>query len=114
MKSSNPHYVNNCKISIKLLSLIISSFLIGCGGQKDAKQFLPAKFPAVASESAVNVNIASADELEKLPHIGEKIAQRIVEHREKFGSFRKAEHLLLVDGISDAKFREIRNSVKVE
>lgn len=114
IKFSNSHYFSICKISIKLLSLIISSFLLGCSGQKEAKQFLSAETPATISESAININTASVEELEKLPHVGEKIARRIVEHREKFGNFRKVEYLLLVDGISDIKFREFRNRVKVE
>jgi competence protein ComEA len=66
------------------------------------------------SESAINVNNASVQELEKLPHVGEKIARRIIEHREKFGSFRRAEHLLLIDGISDGHYREMRNFVRVK
>ncbi len=62
----------------------------------------------------ININTASLEDLEKLPHIGEKLAQKIVEHREEFGKFRKAEYLILVDGISDRRFREIRSLIKVE
>lgn len=65
--------------------------------------------PAV--ENSININTASADELEKLPAIGEEFARRIIEHREKFGRFRRAEHLLLVKGMSDKKFRRIKNLV---
>ncbi len=86
----------------------------GCTAQKEAKQVLPNQNQIVTSESAINVNTASAGELERLPHIGAKLAQKIVEHRERFGKFRKAEHLLLVEGISDGRFREIRSLVKVE
>lgn len=62
----------------------------------------------------ININTASAAELEKLPHIGAKTAQAIVEYREKFGGFRKPEHLLLIQGISDEKFREVKSLIKVE
>ena len=55
----------------------------------------------------VNINTASTQELEKLPGIGKVMAERIVAHREQFGRFRRAEHLLLVRGISDRKFRAI-------
>jgi competence protein ComEA len=64
--------------------------------------------------SAININTAPAEELSKLPHIGEKTAQEIVLHRQKFGYFRKPEHLMLVRGISDARFREIRNFIKTK
>ncbi len=114
MKSRNHYYFTVCKISIKLLPLIILCFLPGCSGQKEAKQVLLTENQVIVSESAININSASAEELEKLPHIGENLAQKIIEHRERFGKFRKAEYLLLVDGISDGRFREIRSWVKVE
>ena len=114
MNSHKPNYFSGCKISIKLLPLIILGFLLGCGWQKESKQVLLTQNQAVVSESAININTASVDELEKLPHIGDKLARKITEHREKFGRFRKAEHLMLVDGISDNRFRQVRNLIKVE
>lgn len=114
MKSHKSNYFSSCKIFIKLSPLLILCFLPGCGEQKEAKQVLPTGNQIVVSESAVNINTGSAEELEKLPHIGEKLAQKIVEHREKFGGFRKTEYLMLIDGISDNQFREIKNLVKVE
>src|SRR6478672_6468716 len=62
--------------------------------------------------SPININSASADELEKLPHIGETLARRIVEFREQNGPFRRPENLLLVEGISENRFKEIRPLVK--
>jgi competence ComEA-like helix-hairpin-helix protein len=62
----------------------------------------------------VNINTASAKELEKLPGIGRGFAQRIVEHREKYGPFRRPEHLIMVRGISDKRFRALRDLVTVE
>jgi competence ComEA-like helix-hairpin-helix protein len=102
-----------CRLSIKLIPLIIFCCLFVCCGQKDAKQSLPDKTQVIA-ESAININTASAEELEKLPHIGAKTAREIVEYRLEFGKFRKPEHLMLVRGISDTRFREIRNLIKTE
>jgi competence ComEA-like helix-hairpin-helix protein len=95
----------------QFLLIIFCCLLFGCG---QAEQVLPEKSQATVSKSAVNINTASARELEKLPNIGEKLAVKIVEHREKFGNFRKPEHLMLVRGISDRRFRAMRSSVKVE
>ena len=114
MKTHKLNYFSICKISIKLLPLIICCLLLGCNWQKEAKQGLLTENQFIISETAININTASAGELEKLPHIGEKLAQKMVEHRENFGRFRKAEYLMLVDGISDKRFREIRNLIKVE
>ena len=66
------------------------------------------------SPAPVDINSASAHELEKLPHIGETLAQRIVAFREQNGPFRRPENLLLVKGISEKKFREIRPLIKTE
>ena len=71
----------------------------------------PAK---IRSTTLININTAPSEELEKLPGIGEAIAERIVEHRQKFGDFRRAEHLMMVHGISDQKFRAIRELIVVD
>lgn len=111
---SKSNYFNICRFFIKLNSLLILVCLSVSCGQKQTKQVLSRNIQNISSESAININTASTKELEKLPRIGEKTAQKIVEHREKFGHFRKPEHLLLIGGISDKRFREIRNLIKVE
>jgi competence protein ComEA len=62
----------------------------------------------------INLNTASIQELEKLPGIGKGIAERIVAHREQHGPFRRPEHLMMVRGISDQKFRAIRSKITVD
>jgi competence protein ComEA len=53
-------------------------------------------------------------ELEKLPGIGKGLAERIIDHREKFGPFRRTEHLIIVRGFSDRRFRALRDLITVE
>ena len=62
----------------------------------------------------ININTASANELETLPGIGRGLAARIIEHRENYGPFRRPEHLIIVRGISDRRFRALRDFVTVE
>ena len=62
----------------------------------------------------VSVNRASREELERLPGVGPVLAARIVEHRERHGPFRRAEHLLVVRGMSDRRFRELRPLVTAD
>jgi len=64
--------------------------------------------------SAININTAASQEREKLPGVGQGIAERIVAHRQQYGPFRRAEHLLMVRGISDRKFRELRAMIVAE
>lgn len=67
-----------------------------------------------ALQRTININTASANELETLPGIGKGLAERIIEHRERFGPFRRPEHLIIVRGISDRRFRALRDLVTVE
>jgi competence ComEA-like helix-hairpin-helix protein len=62
----------------------------------------------------VNINTASPAELETLPGIGPALAARIVAHRGQYGRFRRAEHLILVRGISERRFRAMRSYITVE
>lgn len=71
--------------------------------------------PARAELSAtVSINRASREELEKLPGIGPTLAARIVEQRERYGPFRRAEHLMLVRGISERRFRQLRPFINAD
>lgn len=62
----------------------------------------------------LSINEASPQELERLPGIGPVLAARIVEHRERYGLFRRAEHLLLVRGISERRFLQLRPYITAE
>ena len=62
----------------------------------------------------LNINKATADELEDLPGIGEVLAQRILHWREQNGSFISTEQLMDVEGIGEAKFAAIKDRICVE
>ena len=68
--------------------------------------------PAMAASGKVNINTASAEQLELLPRIGPSIAARIVEYREsqRFGA---VEDLLLVKGIGEKTFELLEEYVTV-
>lgn len=60
------------------------------------------------------MNTASVDELEKLPYIGRKTAEAIVQFRTENGPFRRPEHLMQVRGISETRFIELRPILRTE
>lgn len=64
--------------------------------------------------SLININTATPSELEKLPGVGKVTAERIVAQREQFGPFRRVEHLMMVRGLSDRKFRALRPMIRAE
>lgn len=96
------------------LLLLICLFLTACSAENDTKQILSTENLNQTGKPVVNINSASVEDLEKLPHIGRQTAENIVKQRENFGKFRKPEHLLLIRGISDKKFREIKNLITTE
>ena len=60
----------------------------------------------------IDLNKATAEELEALPGIGEATAGKILAYRKEHG-FTMVEELMLVDGIGEKKFAEIRELVAV-
>ena len=68
---------------------------------------------ADTADDRLDLNTASAEELQTLPGIGAVIAQRIVDYRALCGRFLDPEQLLEVDGIGEAKYEKIRDLVTV-
>ncbi|MGH9880291.1 MAG: ComEA family DNA-binding protein [Pyrinomonadaceae bacterium] len=68
---------------------------------------------AFVSKECININNAPAADLETLPGVGKVSAERIIAYRTTYGPFRRAEHLMMVRGISDRKFREMSQMVCV-
>ena len=63
--------------------------------------------PALRPGGPVNVNTAGVDELDALPGVGEVIARRIVEERERNGPFHYPEDLMNVTGIGSRTLEKL-------
>jgi competence protein ComEA len=61
----------------------------------------------------VNINTATAEELESLPGIGEVTAQRIIDYREANGPFETIEDIQNVSGIGPKTFEGMRDLITV-
>ena len=68
---------------------------------------------AAAQSASININTASADELEKLPGIGKKKAAAIVEYRESHGAFAAIEEIKNVPGVGEGIFKKIKDRITV-
>ncbi len=91
------------------------------GGQETP--FVEAAAPAAAAGGSdvknsdqtprVDLNQATASDLEALPGIGPRLAQRVIAHRTARGPFKRVEDLRQVKGIGRKKFDQIRPHVLV-
>jgi len=75
--------------------------------------FLQAQTTSKAADKKIDINTASVVELQKLPRIGEKVAQRIVDFRKENGKFKKIEEIMKVKGIGEKIFGGIKDFITV-
>jgi competence protein ComEA len=72
------------------------------------------KVRTTATASApVNLNAASVAQLQTLPGVGASTAQRILEHRQKNGPFKKIEELMNIKGIGEKSFLKLKPLITV-
>lgn len=116
MQPSILSFLNIRLASVALLLLLLIFSFSACAKRSRSR---PATFQKTFALSAnqsglLNINTASSKELETLPGIGQGLAERIIEHRQRYGPFRRIEHLIMVRGISERRFRVLRDFITVE
>jgi competence protein ComEA len=88
----------------------------------DGEQILVGTPPAVAAKKAtakvsasnpLDLNRATAAQLDTLPGIGPVTAQRILDYRSKVGRINSVDELKKISGLGGAKFEEIKNLLRV-
>jgi competence protein ComEA len=96
-----------------LVLALISGSLSG-GGARASPGELPARSAKVSTSSqAVDLNRASEEDLMRLPGIGRRRAQLIVERRSK-RPFKSAQELAGIKGIGPKLFKKLRAMVRVD
>jgi len=74
---------------------------------KPARPAHSARAAKAAPTAKVNINTASVQQLATLPGVGEKVAARIVEYRQKSGGFKSAAELVNVRGIGEKNLHKL-------
>ncbi len=74
----------------------------------------PSSSKAPAAQAApINLNTATLAQLESLPGVGAKAAQRILDYRKQNGSFKKIEDLMNVKGFGEKTFLKLKPRLSV-
>jgi competence protein ComEA len=79
---------------------------------KEEKPSAPSK-TVRPSTGAININNATAQQLEILHGIGPVKAQAIVDYRKKHGAFKNVNDVVNVPGIGDATYNSIKSDIKI-
>lgn len=69
--------------------------------------------PELLPGERIDINTATAEQLQKLPGIGEALAQAIMEYRETEGPFRSPEEIMKVYGIGQGRYEAIADNITV-
>jgi len=96
---------------VLLMMLAVAAMAVLPATAQQAKA--PAKTAAVTKAPAVppapiNLNTATQAQLESLPGVGAKAAQRILEYRKQNGNFKKIEDLMNVKGFGEKTFLKLK------
>ena len=82
-------------------------------GSADPAAGDPASSSQGGADAVININTATADQLEALPGIGPTLAAAIVQERERNGQFRSVDDLTRVPGIGDGRLSQLHDLVTV-
>ena len=78
-----------------------------------AQSKAPAPKPVATATAPVNLNTATAEQLATIPGVGPKMAERIIDYRQKNGGFKKIEELMNVQGIGEKNFLKLKAQISV-
>ena len=99
--------IMNCVYSTVFVNFLFNLALISVTAPAAAS------VPHLQNEERININTASAEELQRLPGVGPALASRIVEHRRRHGLFKRPQDIVIVRGMSAKFYRRIAHLIRV-
>jgi comEA protein len=69
---------------------------------------------AIGQRLIIDINNADRDTLTKIPGIGPKLAQNIVDYRRENGIFESTDEIMNVKGIGPKKYKSLKEYIRVD
>jgi len=98
----------------RIVCLLFCALYLGCTSPVllfAADQAVP---QAVAEVAKININSASATELQSLPGIGKVTAERIIAYRTEKGAFTAIGDIVKVKGVGSKSYEKIKDLITIE
>lgn len=99
------------KVTLVLLFLCFSG---PTGFAHEPSAALRSETPARVAAAPLNLNSATAEQLDDLPGIGPALAERIIAYRAEHGAFTRVDQLNDVKGIGEKTLEKLRPQLTLE
>ena len=105
-------------MKIRILFLIVAAVLVTTSSSLVGPGYLRAEDLALelgedSPYTRMNVNTATAEELQQVRGIGPVIAERIIQYREENGNFETLDDLANVRGIGGSRFQQVKEQLVI-
>jgi len=98
----------------KFIVIVMVVFIMGAFVQLSFRRDIaPMRWAKSLREFKININTARPDELQMLPGIGAKLAQRITDYRQEKGPYKSLDELQEVDGMTAKRFEHIKRLIQL-
>ena len=97
----------------RMIMAAIVSIALGATVVLNAQGKGPAPHAAVTASTPINLNTATAAQLASIPGVGAKLAERIIDYRQKNGGFKRVEDLMNVSGVGEKSFLKMKPLITV-
>lgn len=102
-----------CAVATLVTLVMVLAGAVPAAAQAPEKPARTRAAAPAAPTSPINLNTATQAQLETLPGVGAATAKRILEYRQKNGTFKKAEELMNIKGIGEKSFLKLKPHVTV-
>ncbi len=99
-------------MTTRILMAAIAAFALSAP-MLSAQSKSPAPKQTATAGAPVNLNTATAEQLATIPGVGPKMAERIIDYRQKNGGFKKVEDLMNVSGVGEKSFLKMKPLITV-